>query len=328
MTTAQSGLVVATHGRQIGLVVATHGRHVVVESPDGQRRICHPRGKKSQSVVGDQVLWQGQPSGQGDEGTIEKVLERRNLLYRQDEIRTKSFAANLDQVLILIAARPEFSESQLARALIACEAAGITPIIGLNKKDLGDLFARAWERLTAYRTMGYTVLPLALRDEADADNAALYQRLQGHTTLVLGPSGSGKSTLINALVPGALAQTNEISMALNSGKHTTTSTTWYWVDSTRTTAIIDSPGFQEFGLHHIEPMQLAQLMPDIKAQAQNCKFYNCTHLHEPGCGVLAAVQRKSADLQVESDASPDEICSSRYKLYSDFFEELAQPQRY
>jgi ribosome biogenesis GTPase len=100
-----------------GLVVASYGRHCIVETPDGVRRICHPRGKKSQVVVGDQVLWQAT----GDQGTIEKVEPRRNLFYRQDEIRTKQFAANLDQILILIAAEPEFSESQLARALIAAE---------------------------------------------------------------------------------------------------------------------------------------------------------------------------------------------------------------
>ena len=87
-----------------GTVVASHGRHCMVETPDGERRICHPRGKKNQAVVGDHVLWQAPPPGQGEEGTIEKVKERRNLFYRQDEIRTKSFAANLDQVLILIAA--------------------------------------------------------------------------------------------------------------------------------------------------------------------------------------------------------------------------------
>ena len=94
-------------------MVAGHGRHVLVETPDGQRRICHPRGKKNETVVGDRVLWQ--PSA--DEGTIEKVQPRRNLFHRRDEVRTKSFAANLDQVLILVAAEPEFSESQLARAL-------------------------------------------------------------------------------------------------------------------------------------------------------------------------------------------------------------------
>jgi ribosome biogenesis GTPase len=104
--------------KQTGLVVASHGRHCVVETPDGERRICHPRGKKSQVVVGDRVQWLAST----DEGTIEKVEPRHNLFYRQDEIRTKSFAANLDQVLILLAAEPEFSEMQLTRALIAAEA--------------------------------------------------------------------------------------------------------------------------------------------------------------------------------------------------------------
>jgi ribosome biogenesis GTPase len=182
----------------------------------------------------------GRPRARGrtpqDEGTIEKIEERRNLFYRQDEIRTKSFAANLDQVLILIAAEPEFSESQLARALIAAEAEHITPMIALNKSDLVEPFARAWGRLLPYQRMGYGVLPLCLRLSGDVDRNHLLKHLQGKTTLVLGPSGAGKSTLINLLVPGALAETNEISQALNSGKHTTTSTTWYWVDAGRTTA--------------------------------------------------------------------------------------------
>ena len=302
-----------------GLVVASHGRHCVVETPDGQRRICHPRGKKSQAVVGDRVLWQAAPAGQGHEGTIEKVLERRNLFYRQDEIRTKSFAANIDQVLILIAAEPVFSESQLARALIAAEAAHIQPLIALNKRDLTEPFARAWERLAPYRRMGgahpYEVLALGLAQADAADRATLQRCLQGKATLVLGPSGSGKSTLINLLVPGAQVQTGEISQALNSGKHTTTATRWYWVDRTSGTALIDSPGFQEFGLHHIAPTQLAACMPDIAAHASDCRFYNCTHLHEPGCGVIFAV---------ENAENADGISANRYKIYSDLFAELSQ----
>ena len=110
-------------GTQPGLVVAGFGRHVLVETPSGERLICHPRGKKSQAVVGDRIQWL--PSQ--DEGTIEKIEARSNLFYRQDEMRTKSFAANLDQVLILMAAEPEFSESQLTRALIAAEAERFTP---------------------------------------------------------------------------------------------------------------------------------------------------------------------------------------------------------
>jgi ribosome biogenesis GTPase len=297
---------------QPGLVVASHGRHCMVETPDGKRLICHPRGKKSQAVVGDRVLWQGSH----DEGTIERVQERRNLLYRRDEIRTKSFAANLDQVLILVAAEPEFSEHQLARALIAAEAERIKPLIALNKSDLVEPFERAWARLLPYQQMHYGVLPLSLRLSGDVDRAKLLALMQGKTTLVLGPSGAGKSTLINLLVPGAAAQTGEISKALQSGKHTTTTTSWYWVDAERSTALIDSPGFQEFGLHHIEPMQLAACMPDLKAHLGDCKFYNCTHLHEPGCGVIPNVGAPG-----NGGISP-----SRYRIYQDLFAELSQPR--
>ena len=127
--------------RPEGLVVASHGRHCVVEAPDGSRRICHPRGKKSQAVVGDHVRWIMPNAGQGDEGTIEKVLPRRNLFYRQDEIRTKSFAANIDQVLILIAADPVFSESQLARALIGDVASHMTPVMAQNKSQRVQRFS-------------------------------------------------------------------------------------------------------------------------------------------------------------------------------------------
>ena len=298
-----------------GLVVASHGRHCLVETPAGERLICHPRGKKSQAVVGDRVRWQASE----DEGTIEQVAPRRNLFFRQDEIRTKSFAANLDQVLILLAAEPEFSEHQLARALIAAEAEHITPLIALNKSDLVEPFERAWARLAAYRRLHHGVLPLSLRVCADSDRTALLHRLEGKSTLVLGPSGAGKSTLINLLVPAASALTREISQALNSGKHTTTSTTWYWVDTAHSTALIDSPGFQEFGLNHIEPMQLAQLMPDIAKHAGECRFYNCTHLHEPGCAVIPLV---------ESASSADCISATRYKIYGELFDELSQPPRY
>lgn len=302
---------------QAGLVVAGFGRHVLVETDAGTRLICHPRGKKSQAVVGDRIRWL--PTE--DEGTIEKIEERNNLFYRQDEMRSKSFAANLDQVLIFMAAEPEFSENQLTRALIAAEAAHITPIIALNKSDLIEPFGRAWAKLAPYRAMGYQMLALAIKPKSmtptvnDLQSAALMTLLRGKKTLVLGPSGAGKSSLTNLLVPQAKVLTAEISQALNSGKHTTTSTTLYWVDEARQTALIDSPGFQEFGLHHIEPMQLANLMPDFKAHAQNCKFYNCTHLHEPGCGVIS---------EVNSNTAVSSISASRYRLYNDLFAELSQ----
>jgi len=249
-------------------------------------------------------------------------LPRRNLFYRQDEVRTKSFAANLDQVLVLIAADPEFSERQLARALIATAAAEIPALIVLNKSDLLRPFTSAWGRLAPYRQMVYTVLPLCLTGatpDGEDSLAKLAKHLTGKSSLVLGPSGSGKSTLINRLVPGAKVVTGEVSTALNSGRHTTTSTTWYWMDEARNSALIDSPGFQEFGLRHIEPVQLAHMMPDLHAHTGECRFYNCTHLHEPGCGVLAAVK---------ADGNDKSIHPNRYKIYSELHAELSQPQRY
>lgn len=308
---------------QQGLVIANHGRHIWVETPEGKRLICHPRGKKNEAVVGDQVLWQ--PSG--DEGSIVDLEQRRNIFYRQDEVRTKSFAANIDQTLILLAAEPEFSERQLSRALIAAEAQGIDTLIALNKSDLTLLFASAWDRLAPYRRMGYSVLPMALRAKqgpsdgpaneswVNETEASLRRHLEGKVTLVLGPSGAGKSTLINRFIPDASALTAEISTALSSGKHTTTSTTWYWLDPQHASALIDSPGFQEFGLHHLDPMHLAHLMPDLKPWIKNCKFYNCTHMHEPGCGVISAVDPVVGE-------SP--ISISRYRFYKDLFVELSR----
>lgn len=293
-----------------GLVVAGHGRHYIVETPEGDRLTCHPRGKKSDAVVGDRVRWQAS----GDEGVIEHVEPRRNLLFRQDEWRTKSFAANLDQLLILVAAQPVFSESQLSRALIAAESAGIPARIVLNKADLPAI-AVARERLAPYAAFGTEVIELALKARPDEARAALAPRLHERATLVLGPSGTGKSTLINLLAPDARAQIGEISQALNSGRHTTTTTQWYWLDpDARRSGLIDSPGFQEFGLRQIDPQQLASLMPDLRAHA-DCRFYNCSHQHEPGCGVRAAVER-------------GEISASRYRIYGEILAELSAPQRY
>ncbi len=297
-------------GLQRGLIVANHGRHFWVETPDGARLICHSRGKKSQGVVGDRVWWQASQ----DEGTIEEIEPRRNLFFRRDELRTKSFASNLDQVLILIAAEPVFSSSQLSRALIAAEAAQITPMIVLNKSDMTVPFERAWAWLAPYRDMGYHVLPLTLKHATAHDQEALLQLLENKTTLVLGPSGSGKSTLINRFAPQALALTGELSSALRTGKHTTTSTNWYWIGDGKSGALIDSPGFQEFGLHHIDPMRLARYMPDLSAHADHCKFYNCTHLHEPGCAVIAAV--------APSTQGPG-IAADRYHIYQELFAELS-----
>ncbi len=289
---------------QPGRVVSGHGRHVVVETPEGERVLCHPRGKKSACVVGDRVVW----NRSTDEGVVESTLPRSSLLYRQDAWKTKAFAANIDQLLLVVAAEPVFSESQLARALIAAREARIDARIVLNKRDL-PAFAAAETRLAPYVAMGTDVIAVALKKEPDDARATLAPLLHGKSTLVLGPSGAGKSTLVNLMVADAAAQVGEISQALNSGRHTTTATQWYWLDADRASALIDSPGFQEFGLRHIAPNELAGLMPDIARFATGCRFYNCKHMQEPGCGVLAALER-------------GEISASRYRIYLEIRAEL------
>ena len=287
-----------------GLVVSGFGRHYVVESDVGERTICHPRGKKSLCVVGDRVRWQIT----GDEGVIEALEERRNLLFRQDEWKTKAFAANLDQVLVMVAADPVFSESQLARALIAAESAGIAASILLNKADLPQI-AAARDRLKPYAAMGYSVLEVALKTEPKASRAVLTPLMADRASLVLGPSGTGKSTLINLLAPDARAHVGEVSQALNSGRHTTTATQWYWLDTERRTGLIDSPGFQEFGLKQIDAQKLPALMPDLRIASTRCRFYNCTHRQEPGCGVREALAQ-------------GDISESRYRIYGEIRQEL------
>jgi len=293
-------------GDDVGLVVAAHGRHCMVETADGRQVLCHTRGKKSDIVVGDRVYWQ--PAG--DEGVVDRLAERRNLLYRQDEWKTKSFAANLDQLLILVAVEPMYAETQLTRALIAAEFAGIPALIVLNKTDLPGVDA-ARARLAPYRAMGIAVHELSLKGDGAAAQALLAPLLADRATLVLGPSGMGKSTLINRMVPAAEAQVGEISKALNTGRHTTTHTRWYWLDEHRRSALVDSPGFQQFGIRQLQATDLARLMLDIRGHAEHCRFYNCSHLHEPGCGVRDALAR-------------GEISPSRYRIYTELHAELSE----
>lgn len=294
-----------------GRVVASYGRHLLVETDDGRRVRCHPRGKRTDAVVGDMVDWL--PSG--DEGVITAIHPRRSLLRRQDELRTKTLAANMDQVLIMLAAEPVFSDEHLTRALIAARDADVAPLIVLNKRDVQPAFDDAWQRLEPYRAMGETVLPLCVGGALPDDGLdTLVSLLRGRATLIIGASGVGKSTLVNRLVPSAQAQTQAISRALGTGRHTTTHTTWYWLDEARSGAIVDSPGFHAFGLHHIEPRRLASLMPDIAALVGGCRFANCTHRQEPGCAVRAA-------LAPQGPLSP-----RRWQLYQALYDELSRAQ--
>ncbi len=287
-------------------VTASYGRFCTVRLDSGETLNAWARGKRSDAVCGDLVSI----NHTGDEAVIEHIEPRRNALFRQDEIRTKVFAANLDQVLFMVAGKPSFSDDLLGRALIACHVANVPVVIALNKRELPEA-NEARERLRLYASLGVQVIECSAKPSVDQQGLdAIRALLQDKTTLVLGGSGVGKSTLINALVPDAKAATQVISEALNSGKHTTTATIAYALNDS--TTLMDSPGFQSFGLHHVSASQLADAMPEFHAareQHGGCKFYNCTHLREPGCAVLAALQTR-------------EIAAHRHALYTQVLQEL------
>lgn len=290
-----------------GRVIASHGRHYVVAPEHGGAPLqCFPRGKRSEVAVGDRVRYE--PTS-ADQGVIVEIGERRNLLYRSDQFKSKLFAANLDQLLIVLATEPHFSEDLLGRALIAADANGLKPLVLLNKTDMTAALPGARERLAPYRALGYTVLELSVKGAPEAAREQLMPHLAGHSTLLLGQSGMGKSSLVNLLVPDAEAATREISAALNSGRHTTTFTRLYTLPGGG--SLIDSPGFQEFGLHHLSEGTLERAFPEFRPLLGQCLFYNCHHLHEPDCAILAAV-------------ADGRIAPARHALYAQLVHEAAQ----
>ncbi|MDO9012100.1 MAG: ribosome small subunit-dependent GTPase A [Gallionella sp.] len=263
-----------------GRIVAAFGRQYLVRLADGSLLPCLTRGKKSNVVCGDVV--EVQRSGD-NQGVIERIAPRTSLLHRSDAYREKLIAANVSQIIVVVASEPSFSDEVITRCLIAAFDQNLDVLIVLNKCDLPVPAAAARLQLAAYRAIGYKVLELS----ALQDVSALRPLLQNHTSVLVGQSGMGKSTLINALLPDAQAATREISTVLDSGKHTTTHAKLYSLDAT--SSLIDCPGVQAFGLHHLSLGEIEQGFIEFAQYLGQCRFRDCHHLHEPGCALLEAV---------------------------------------
>jgi ribosome biogenesis GTPase / thiamine phosphate phosphatase len=269
-----------------GTVTIDLGREFVVEGADFTPYACTRKGKKHDVACGDEVEIRLTNERQG---VIEKVLERRNLLYRSDQWKTKSLAANIDQAVIIVAPKPSYSETFLNLTLVACEAAGVPVVIVVNKQDLPE-HAAAMAALANYKSIGYPLVPMS----AKIDIEPIIAYLTGKVSLLVGQSGMGKSRMVNGILMDQRAREGELSEALDSGKHTTTFTRLYRASNWgRGTAIIDSPGFQSFGLFHLSEAQMAAAMPEFRPFLGTCKFNNCAHIDEPGCVVRAACEQGS-----------------------------------
>ena len=262
-----------------GTVVAAYGKRFQVELPDKKRISCVTRGKKTDLACGDVVSIELTDK---HEGVIETTLTRKTLLYRSNAFKSKILAANVTQIIIVLATQPSFYEALLNRCLIAAEAANIKPLIVLNKCDLADS-NEAKQKLALYTSLGYQVLTLSAKE----DISALKPYLQGEASILVGQSGMGKSTIINALLPNEDVRTREVSHTLDSGKHTTTAAHLYHIDEH--SQLIDSPGLQEFGLHHLSTDELEHAFIEFRPFLGKCRFNNCKHLQEPDCAIKDAV---------------------------------------
>jgi len=264
-----------------GRVVADFGREFLVELADRRQIVCTRRGKKQDATCGDFVEVRLTGAAQG---SIERLGTRRNLLYRSDQWREKTLAANVDQVAILLAPKPAFSEAFLNLSLVACEAARIPVVIALNKSDLAE-HAASRRSLDLYERIGYSVISMS----AKQDVAPLLPFLEKNLTLLVGQSGMGKSRTVNALVLSDVARVGDLTASLESGAQTTTFSRIYRLD--RDTAIIDTPGFQSFGLFHLTEDQIGEAMREFRPFLGRCKFNDCAHLEEPGCAIVEAAVR-------------------------------------
>jgi len=278
-------------------VVATYGRNCLLQDAGDNEWTAVRRGRRSDLVVGDRVHAVATAPGQA---AVESIEPRLSLLYRADAFKIKELAANIDQVLIVFASRPSFNLWFLWKALLAARAAEIAAIVVRNKVDLEEGAEAAQAALNEIATLGWTTLAVAAKADPTTTVSQFAPVVARANTLLVGQSGMGKSTLLNLLVPTAQARTREYSERFDQGKQTTTAARWFALPDGG--ALVDTPGFQEFGLAHLTADQIVAGFPEFGPFLGHCRFLDCRHLVEPDCAVLAAVREGT-------------ISSARYEFY-------------
>jgi len=270
---------------QTGRVVAHYGANLEVEDQFHNTYHCLVRANLPSLVCGDQVVWQ---QVDGDIGVITSLIPRSSLLARPDyHGNLKPVAANIDQMMIVVAPEPAMDEDLINRYLVASELTEITPLLVVNKVDL--LTASDKQKLAPlldnYQHIGYQVIHTSTQLRDGLHDLRL--RLTGKTSVFVGQSGVGKSSLIKSLIPDADIRIGELSSATGLGKHTTSVTILYHL--AHSGSIIDSPGVREFGLGNVNQETLARGFVEFRPLLGQCKFKDCQHQQEPDCAIKQSV---------------------------------------
>ncbi len=281
----------------IGLVVCSTGAFYVVKTQNNQTINCVVKGKfriagiktTNPIAVGDMVHFVFTPNSEFAQ--IDKILPRKNYIIRKSVNLSKLYsivASNIDMAFLIISCKnPQTDTMFIDRFLVTANAYNVPCTIVINKIDSYDEPAQLYAAYLTdiYENIGYKVLYTSCVTGAGIDN--LKKELNGKITLFSGNSGVGKSTLINLLCPNANQKTAEISSSHHSGKHTTTFASMIQYEDIN---IIDTPGVKSFGIVDFKKEELALYFPEMKERLHDCKYYNCTHTHEPHCAIKEAVE--------------------------------------
>lgn len=296
-----------------GLIMkALSGYYYVQGSEGGPPMQCRARGifkKRGESpLVGDRVIYEETENG---EGTVDRILPRNSELVRPP-------IANADlAVLVFSVVRPELNFTLLDKFLVHTEHAGLDALLVFTKMDRipegaeGDAIRRTVEQARQlYSSIGYDILLTSAHQGQGIDE--LRQALAGHINVFAGQSGVGKSSLVNALIPGLMLETNEISDKLGRGKHTTRHVEI--VPLRDGGYVADTPGFSQLDFAELGIEEIGSCFREFRELSAECKFRGCTHTHEPKCAVVAAKEE-------------GRIAASRYNNYVDFMAEWKENRR-
>ena len=274
-----------------GLIVKAQSGFFTVETGLGLI-VCQLRGRLKQgrvagdiAALGDHVRITVLADGSG---VIEEVEERKQAIVRLDPrpqgVYQQILLANADQAMFVFAcANPNPKLKMLDRFLVIAEKQKIPPIIVANKSDL---VKDAREIFGMYKTLGYRVIYTSAEKNIGVDE--LHDALKNKISALAGPSGAGKSSLLNSIQPGLGLAVNEISAAMNKGKHTTVVRQLFPLKDGGYVA--DTPGWKSLALWDTQPEEMDAYFPELAPLVPECQFSDCSHTHEPGCAVLAALK--------------------------------------